>query len=38
MFSGFNGNTKFACMGLWFKVQIWAFQAADHKGWPGGNS
>lgn len=37
MFSRLNGNVEFACMGLWFKIQIWAVQATDHQSRPGGN-
>ncbi|KAF5954348.1 hypothetical protein HYC85_007204 [Camellia sinensis] len=28
LLSRFYGNIKFACMGVWFEVQIWAVQAA----------
>lgn len=37
LFFGLYGNTKFASMGIWFKVQIWTFQTADHKSRPGRN-
>ena len=37
LFSWLHGNTKFASMGIWFKVQVWAFQTADHKSRSGRN-